>query len=127
MRYRALFIAALVFVQFSSARQTAPGDIDKFVESVRTAFEVPGISVAIVKEGKVVLTKGYGVRTLGKSDPVDAKTLFGIASNTKVFTATAIGLLVEEGKLEWDAPVIKYLPWFQLSDPFVTREITIRD
>jgi CubicO group peptidase (beta-lactamase class C family) len=91
------------------------------------AFEVPGLSVVIVKDGEVVLTKGYGVRKLGESTPVDARTLFGIASNTKAFTATAIALLVEEGKLAWDAPVVKYLPWFQLSDPYVTRELTIRD
>ena len=91
------------------------------------AFDVPGLSVAIVKDGAVVLAKGYGVRKLGEPAPADGRTLFGIASNTKVFTATALGLLVEEGKLEWDAPVVRYLPWFQLSDPFVTRELTIRD
>ena len=59
--------------------------------------------------------------------PVDARTLFGIASNTKVFTATALGMLVEEGKLEWDAPVTRYLPWFAMYDPFVTHELTVRD
>jgi CubicO group peptidase (beta-lactamase class C family) len=74
------------------------------------AFEVPGLSVAIVRDGKVLLAKGYGVRTLGDPAPVDAETLFGIASNTKVFTATALGMLVEEGKIEWDAPVVRYLP-----------------
>ena len=58
---------------------------------------------------------------------MDARTLFGIASNTKAFTATALGLLVEEGKIEWDAPVVRYLPWFQMWDPYVTRELTIRD
>ena len=65
-------------------------------------FDVPGVAVAIVKDGKVVLAKGYGVRKLGEPTPVDERTLFGIASNTKVFTATALGLLVEEGKLGWD-------------------------
>src|SRR5207249_7486528 len=75
----------------------------------------------------VVLTKGYGVRKLGDAAPVDSKTLFGIASNTKVFTATALGLLVEEQKIEWDAPVIRYLPAFAMSDPYVTRELTVRD
>ena len=80
-------------------------------------FEVPGLALAIVKDGKVVVAKGYGVRKLGEPAPVDAQTLFGIASNTKVFTATALGLLVEEGKLAWDAPVIDYLPWFQMYDP----------
>jgi CubicO group peptidase (beta-lactamase class C family) len=90
-------------------------------------FEVPGMAVAVVKDGRVVLAKGYGVRELGGPAAVDARTLFGIASNTKAFTATALGLLVEEGKLAWDAPVTRYLRWFQLSDPYVTRELTVRD
>jgi CubicO group peptidase (beta-lactamase class C family) len=83
--------------------------------------------VAVVKDGKVILAKGYGVRRMGDPAPVDAKTRFGIASNTKLFTATALALLVEEGKVEWDKPVIDYLPGFAMSDPYVTREITIRD
>ena len=91
------------------------------------SFDVPGLALAVVKDGTVVVAKGYGVRKLGGPTPVDAKTLFGIASNTKVFTATALGLLVEQGKLQWDAPVTNYLPGFQLYDPFVTRELTIRD
>ena len=90
-------------------------------------FEVPGIALAIVKDDAVVIAKGYGVRKLGDPAPVDAKTLFGIASNTKVFTATALGMLVEEQKIEWDAPVIRYLPGFAMWDPYVTRELTIRD
>src|SRR5699024_1152581 len=69
----------------------------------------------------------YGLRELGKSVPVNNQTLFGIASNSKAFTATALGILVEEGKIEWDAPVVEYLPWFRMSDPYVTREITVRD
>jgi len=90
-------------------------------------FQVPGLAVAIVKDGQVVLAKGYGVKRLGATGPVDAQTRFGIASNTKAFTALALGLLVEEGKLEWDSPVVKYLPAFQMYDPWVTREITVRD
>jgi CubicO group peptidase (beta-lactamase class C family) len=90
-------------------------------------FTVPGLSVAIVKDGRVVSAKGYGVRRLGESVPVDERTRFGIASNTKLFTATALGLLVEDGKLEWDAPVIRYLPWFAMHDPYVTRELSVRD
>jgi len=109
--------------------QTAapPPAFDAYVDSVMRAFEVPGVAVAIVKDGQVVLAKGYGVRTLGEPAPVDARTLFGIASNTKAFTATALGILVEDGKLAWDAPVIDYLPWFRLSDPYVTSQMTIRD
>jgi CubicO group peptidase (beta-lactamase class C family) len=104
-----------------------PRDFDAYVARVMKDFEVPGIAIAVVKDGRVLLAKGYGVRKLGEPAPVDAQTLFGIASNTKAFTATALGILVEEGKLQWDAPVINYLPWFQMYDPFVTREITIRD
>jgi CubicO group peptidase (beta-lactamase class C family) len=104
-----------------------PRDLDRYVADVMRTFEVPGVSLAIVKDGRVLLAKGYGVRKLGDPAPVDAKTLFGIASNTKAFTATALGLLVEEGKLEWDAPVIRYLPWFQMWDAWVTRELTVRD
>src|SRR4051794_11431778 len=107
--------------------QSSAPDFDAVVQRAMTAFEVPGLSLAVVKDGKVVVAKGYGVRKLGEASAVDGKTLFGIASNTKVFTSAALGLLVEEGKIAWDAPVITYLPWFRLSDPYVTREMTIRD
>jgi CubicO group peptidase (beta-lactamase class C family) len=124
-------ILLLIVVICSSAAANAqtgpPPGLDEYVESIRSAFDVPGIGLAIVRDGKVVLARGYGVRTLGKPGRVDGNTLFGIASNTKAFTATAIGMLVEEGKLEWDVPVTRYLPWFQLSDPYVTREISVRD
>ncbi len=106
---------------------TAPPDLDSFVAAVQETFEVPGLALAIVKDGKVVVAKGFGVRTLGEATKVDAQTRFGIASNTKAFTATALGLLVEEGKLGWEDRVVDHLPWFQLSDPYVTRELTIRD
>lgn len=106
---------------------SAPPDLDAYVQQVMKSFEVPGVALSIVHSGKVVVARGYGVRRLGDATPIDARTLFGIASNTKLFTATALGLLVEEGKLEWDAPVVRYLPAFQMWDPFVTREITIRD
>jgi CubicO group peptidase (beta-lactamase class C family) len=124
-----LFLVSVMFFVISSveAQVSLQKNFDSFVESVQKQFDVPGISIAVVKDDKVLLAKGYGVRKLGSSDRVDGNTLFGIASNTKAFTATAIGLLVEEGKLEWDAPVIKYLPWFRLSDPYVTGELTIRD
>jgi CubicO group peptidase (beta-lactamase class C family) len=122
------FSAGLFLCAGSAGAQTGlPPGIDNEVEAIRAAFDVPGIGLAIVRDGAVVLARGYGLRTLGKPERVDAETLFGIASNTKAFTASAIGMLVEEGKLEWDAPVTKYLPWFQLSDPYVTREITVRD
>jgi CubicO group peptidase (beta-lactamase class C family) len=125
--YSLLVLFTLLIGSQSMRAQAPPKGLDAYVESVQKEFEVPGIALAIVKDGKVVVAKGYGVRKLGESARVDDRTLFGIASNTKAFTATALGMLVEEGKLEWDAPVIRYLPWFQLSDPYVTRELTIRD
>ena len=113
--------------QAQSPANVLPPDLDSFVTSVMTEFRVPGIGLAIVKDGKALLTNGYGVRALGSSAPVDARTRFGIASNTKLFTATAIGLLVEEGKLNWDSPVVRYMPSFAMYDAWVTREITVRD
>jgi CubicO group peptidase (beta-lactamase class C family) len=107
--------------------QQPPPDFDAYVKRVMQTFTVPGLSVAIVKDGKVVLAKGYGVRRMGSPELVDAHTRFGIASNTKLFTATALAILVEEGKVEWDKPVTDYLPAFALSDPYVTHEMTVRD
>jgi len=130
---RLRFAAALVATATLSAPALAqkpaprPPGLDAYVASVMQAFTVPGVAVAIVKDGRVVLAKGYGVRRLGDPAPVDARTQFGIASNTKLFTATALALLVEQGKVEWDAPVIRYLPWFAMYDPYVTRELTVRD
>jgi CubicO group peptidase (beta-lactamase class C family) len=122
-----LFSATLVAPLSARQTPTPPPDLDRYVADVLRTFQVPGVSVAIVKDGHVVLAKGYGVKELGKPALVDADTKFGIASNTKLFTATALGLLVEEGKIGWDRPVIDYLPSFRLSDPYVTSQMTIRD
>ena len=123
-----LLLSLLLLAPALAAQQPAPPPgVDAYIDSVRERFEVPGLAVAIVQDGRVVMAKGYGVRALGAREPVDARTLFGIASNTKLFTATALGILVEEGALEWDEPVVRYLPWFQMHDAWVTREITVRD
>ena len=100
---------------------------DAFVASVQKQFEVPGVAVAIVKDGQVVLERGYGVRELGKPATVDAHTMFAIASNTKAFTAAALNMLQDEGKLKTSDRVIDHLPWFRMSDPYVTREMRMRD
>lgn len=102
-------------------------DFDAYVESVRKQFDVPGIAVAIIQDGKVVLERGYGVREIGKPEKVDEHTLFAIASNTKAFTAASLEMLAEEGKLDMDDRVIDHLPWFRMSDAYVTREMRIRD
>jgi CubicO group peptidase (beta-lactamase class C family) len=120
-------LLAALLLTLAPAQTPAPVGLDSWVQRAMKTFDVPGVSLAIVKDGRVVVAKGYGVRKLGEAPPVDAQTLFGIASNTKVFTATALGILADEGKIRWDAPVIDYLPWFQLSDPYVTREMTVRD
>ena len=102
-------------------------EFDAFVEAVRKQFDVPGIAVAIVQDGKLVLERGYGVRKLGESAKVDAHTMFAIASNTKAFTAAALNMLQDEGKLKTTDRVIDHLPWFRMSDPYVTREMRVRD
>lgn len=121
--------AALVGSSLQAQRMvvTAPADLDAYVRQVLKTFSVPGMSVTIVKDGKVLVARGYGVRTLGDTARVTAATRFGIASNSKAFTATALAMLVDDGKIAWDTPVVKYLPQFALSDPFVTRIITVRD
>ena len=90
-------------------------------------WQIPGLAIAIVKDDKVIFNKGFGVRDINKDEKIDEMTQFAIASNTKAFTTHALGLLVQEGKISWDDPVIKHLPDFQLFDPVVTRKITIRD
>jgi CubicO group peptidase (beta-lactamase class C family) len=104
---------------------------ERFVDSVAKlalkTFDVPGMAVGIVKDGKLIHAKGYGVRALKNPQPVDAETLFGIASNSKAFTTTALAMLVEEGKIDWDDKVRKYIPEFTLYNPFVSEEFTIRD
>ena len=111
----------------AQTRAPVPPDLDAYVGRVLETFNVPGLSLAIVRNGETVLARGYGVRRLGEPARVDEHTLFGIGSNTKLFTALALGLLVEDGKVAWDTPVITYLPWFRLSNAYVTQEITVRD
>ena len=102
-------------------------DVDHWVEEARAAFDVPGMAVGILKNGNVIHKKGYGVRSLLKPGNVDEYTYFGIASNSKGFTSTALAILVDEGKIVWDDPVIKYLPDFKMWDPYITDHFTIRD
>ncbi|TDE10466.1 serine hydrolase [Dyadobacter psychrotolerans] len=102
-------------------------EFDKYVETVRKEWEVPGLSITVVKDGKVIFKKGYGVKEIGKPDPVDTQTLFACASTTKAMTVALMAMLVDEGKIKWDDPVYKYLPELQLYDSYVTRELKIRD
>ena len=123
----AALLALALAVTGAHAAQPAPADLDDYVHSAMAQWKVPGLAVAVVKDGQVVLARGYGVRELGKPDRVDADTLFNIGSNTKAFTAAALGTLVAAGKLGWDDEVVKYVPAFRLESPYVTQEITLRD
>lgn len=122
-------IAAAGLPRFALAAGQAAADpaIDGVVARFMAALETPGIAVAVIRPGLPTYLKGYGALTLGKPATVDVHTRFGIASNSKSFTAAALALLVEEGKVGWDEPVTKYIPEFRMHDPRVTELMTVRD
>ena len=128
-RFKASFIltCALFLVSNASAQVLTSKQIDSVVEKTLTTFNVPGISVAVIKDGKVIHAKGYGIRSIKTNQKVDENTLFGVASNTKAFTAAALGMLVDQNKITWDTKVTEVIPEFKMYDPFVTSEFTIRD
>ena len=102
-------------------------EIDTLVTTVMEKYEIPGVALGVIKDGEIVHMQGYGVRRAGGKGVVNTDTLFGIASNSKAFTTSAISLLVTEGKLRWGDKVIDYIPEFRLHDAWVTREFTIKD
>jgi CubicO group peptidase (beta-lactamase class C family) len=118
---------ALILVAFVAFGQADLKKLDAYYAKALKDWEVPGMSIAIVKDGKVVFAKGYGVKEIGKSEQPDENTLYAIASNTKAFTSAAMAQLVQEGKLDWNDKVKKHLPYFELYDPYVSAETTIRD
>ena len=123
-------LSLIVFVSLFSAAlyaQTLPENFNSWIESSRKDWKIPGMAVGIVKDGKIVYAEGFGVKQLGSDDKVDANTIFSIASVSKNMTAAALGILVDRGKIDWDDKIISHIPWFQLKDPWVTNEITIRD
>ncbi len=100
---------------------------DDFVAQAMKDWKVPGLAIAVVQDGKVILEKGYGYRDLEKHLPVTQNTLFAIGSITKSFTVTTLGMEMDEGKVDWDMPVRDYLPTFKLYEPVLTEQVTIRD
>lgn len=140
---RTIFFLAFTFIfsgifaqqQLSDDPETAktagdsfdPSAFDKYVQQAVKDWDAPGLAIVVVKDDEVIFEKGYGLREVGKTDPVDPETLFAIASTTKAFTAAAIGMLVDEGKIKWDDPVVKHLPEFKLRDSQLSSLITIRD
>lgn len=102
-------------------------DFDEYIEDALVQWQVPGLSLSIIHNHEILITKGYGVREINKDDPIDEYSIFAIGSTTKAFTTAALAMLVDEGKLRWDDPVIKHLLEFQLSDPWVTKNVTVCD
>jgi CubicO group peptidase (beta-lactamase class C family) len=124
-----LAVVLLIFAKPSPvfAQRLTASQIDSMANKVLKLFHVPGIAIGIIKDGKLIYSKGFGVGSLLTQKAVDPETLFGIASNTKAFTAAALGLLVDEKKINWDDKVTKYIPEFRLYDQLATQEMTIRD
>ena len=128
----ALALCAVTLGSVAAGAQEPPtrapeADLDAYIAKGMQDWKIPGLSIAVVKNDSVVYARGFGVRRVAADGAVDAQTLFGMMSTTKAMTALAVAMLVDSGKVAWDDPVTKHLPWFQLSDPYVTRHLTVRD
>ena len=125
-----VILASLLFVPLASTLAQADSSlsgIDDYVAATMKQFKVPGVSAAIIKDGRIILSKGYGYRDNERRLPVTSKTLFAIGSVTKSFSVTMLGTLVDEGRLDWDKPIRDYYPAFRMYDPVATDEMTMRD
>ncbi|MEZ4796821.1 MAG: serine hydrolase [Flavobacteriaceae bacterium] len=121
-------ILVIAFISVNAQSHTEKlNELDTFIQKGIELWKPPGFAVTVVKDGEIIFKKGYGVTTLGTNKNVDENTLFGCMSTTKAFVAAGLAMLIDDGKLNWDDKVIDYLPEFQLKDPYLTREITIRD
>jgi CubicO group peptidase (beta-lactamase class C family) len=108
-------------------KKVSPAKMESYIEAAMADWKIPGGAVAVVDNGEVVSSRGYGVRELGKSNAVDDSTRFAIGSCSKAFTAGVLGALVDEGQLTWDDKIVKFLPDFKMYDPWVTEQVTVRD
>ena len=125
-----ILLLSLLLLSFNfsvNAQALSSYQIDSLVQKTMKTFDVPGMAVAVLKDGKIYHKNTYGVRSLKTNAEVNENTLFGVASNTKAFTTAALGQLIDQGKLTWDTKVTDIIPEFQLYDPYVTREFTVRD
>ncbi len=127
MHVRLKFSFLLLFFYVVSFAQIEEKKLDDLISNTLKTFDVPGMSVGILKDGKVVYSKAQGVSSLTSKNPMDPNTLVGIASNSKGFTATALAILADEGKLNWDDKVTKFIPEFRMYDTYATQEITVKD
>ena len=121
------FFIFFLFISLFSFSQVEEQKLDQLIQNTLKTFDVPGISVGIVKDGKMIYAKGFGVSSLNSRQKMDENTLVGIASNSKGFTATALAMLADEGKINFDDKVSKYIPEFQMNDAYVSQEVTIKD
>ena len=121
------FLVLTAAVTAKAENKTNWSALDQYINSSMKEWKVPGASVAIVRDGAVVYMKGFGVRNVRTKQPVTADTLFDIGSCTKAFTAAAVAILVDEGKMQWDGKVNTYIPFFHLRDPLADENVTIRD
>lgn len=124
---RLLLSILFLSLTYSITAQITSKQIDSLTEKVLKAFDVPGIAVAVVKDGKVIHQKGYGVVSMRTKEKVDEHTRFAIASNSKAFTAASLAMLIDQGKLTWNSLVRDFIPEFKLYNPFVTENFTIAD
>src|SRR5258706_2697045 len=125
---RSLFLLAALLTTFAlHAQSIDSAAVDRIAADAMTAWHAPGLAVAVVIDDKVVVVKGYGLADMDANKPVTPDTLFEIASATKAFTATALAMLVDDKKLDWDDPVRKHLPWFRVADPNTDALLTLRD
>lgn len=124
---RLLVLLLAVGAPHAWAQSTGLAGLDAYIEQAMEDWEIPGLAISVVRNDSVILARGYGEREAGTDAPVDEHTLFAIASTTKAFTVAALGMLVDEDVIEWDDPVRRHLPGFELEDPYVTRHVTIRD
>jgi len=124
---KALFLSLLLVMPTGYLATPGSAAIDQLVKKAMQTFQVPGVAVGIIKNGKVIHSRGYGLANINTEEEVNQDTIFKIASNSKAFTAAALAILVDQGKLDWNDKVIEYLPDFQTSDPWVTREFNIID
>ena len=130
MKKTLLYTFCLLFFSLSQAQSKTEVNLkslDKYYAKMVKDWDVPGVSIGIVKDGKLVFTGNYGTNEVGKKQKPNEQTLYAIASNSKAFTSALIGILVQEGKLEWDDRVQSHLPYFALYDDWVSNHMTIRD
>lgn len=129
MNKRGFFLLIFNIILYTQAvgQQFNADKLDSYIQKCVTDWGTPGVSVGIVRDGKVIFSRGFGVITSGKQEKPDGNTLYAIASNTKAFTSMLMAFLVQEGKIGWDDKVKDHLPYFELYDRWVSQEITLRD